>query len=470
MTKRNPRAEDSSAFIPSPFQAELLQAADPMAQLTDSGAPRGTLGEDIKAAQRVEIARLWGDTLLSVRHLEQKEGALVIGDTLEPLPGLDEAHTLVSISPAGEVTVALISDWHAVLRGAEGPLPLAERALDLGGTRELELRPGEQLVVCVGDFAYVIRLVNAAAKVVGKKQADLPFIGATVFTAFMAAMVGILAWTAPPEAGLQVNEVPEQVAEVFLTPPPEKVKSFIEDVKPPSEKAGERFKRKEGKLGKENGNLDRASGNPVAGRNRDQRIANEAGLFGAMQDSGVSSILGNNALDSGLGNAIGRSAGPKGVQIGTGLGLTGRGPGGGGTADWNFGTGTDGPGTGSRDYDGGGDIGPRGTAQLPTSRETIILGSLDRSQVDAVIRRNLSRFRYCYQRELTKDPSLGGKVTVKFTIAKDGSVSASKTKASSVGNSAVESCLNNTMMKLQFPQPKGDGIVIVSYPFLFSPG
>ena len=61
-------------------------------------------------------------------------------------------------------------------------------------------------------------------------------------------------------------------------------------------------------------------------------------------------------------------------------------------------------------------------------------------------------------------------MTVKFTIAKDGQVSAAKTKVSSVSNSAVEGCLNKTMMKLKFPAPKGEGIVIVSYPFLFAPG
>ena len=35
----------------------------------------------------------------------------------------------------------------------------------------------------------------------------------------------------------------------------------------------------------------------------------------------------------------------------------------------------------------------------------------------------MNQIRYCYQRELTKNPSLGGEITVKIVIAEDGSVS-----------------------------------------------
>ena len=82
----------------------------------------------------------------------------------------------------------------------------------------------------------------------------------------------------------------------------------------------------------------------------------------------------------------------------------------------------------------------------------------------------MAQLRYCYQRELTKNPNLGGKITVKFVIAKDGTVSSATTKTSTMNNPAVESCINGRFMKFQFPEPKGGGIVIVSYPFIFSPG
>ena len=74
------------------------------------------------------------------------------------------------------------------------------------------------------------------------------------------------------------------------------------------------------------------------------------------------------------------------------------------------------------------------------------------------------------QRELAKKPSLGGKVVIKFTIAKDGSVSRASKKTSTMGSAAVEQCIVGRFKRMKFPTPKGGGIVIVSYPFIFSPG
>ena len=95
---------------------------------------------------------------------------------------------------------------------------------------------------------------------------------------------------------------------------------------------------------------------------------------------------------------------------------------------------------------------------------------MDKALVDAVIRRHLQSIRYCYQRELQREPSLAGKITVRFVIANDGSVSNVSTKSSTLGNAEVEGCINNRFYKMDFPKPKGNGIVFVSYPFLFSPG
>ncbi len=120
-------------------------------------------------------------------------------------------------------------------------------------------------------------------------------------------------------------------------------------------------------------------------------------------------------------------------------------------------------GTGSFGAKGEGGIGRMGS-------DPIILGALDKSLIDAVLKRNMNQIRYCYQRELTKNPNLGGKIVVKFVIAKDGTVSNATTKSSTMGSPAVENCINSRFMRFTFPEPKGGGIVIVSYPFVFSPG
>jgi len=98
----------------------------------------------------------------------------------------------------------------------------------------------------------------------------------------------------------------------------------------------------------------------------------------------------------------------------------------------------------------------------------IILGSLDRSLISDVIKRHMNQIRYCYQRELQKNPSLAGKVVMRFTIGVDGKVPKATTKTSTLSNSAVERCIEGRFRRMTFPPPTGGGIVMVTYPFIFS--
>jgi len=53
-------------------------------------------------------------------------------------------------------------------------------------------------------------------------------------------------------------------------------------------------------------------------------------------------------------------------------------------------------------------------------------------------------------------------------VAKDGTVASATTKSSTMNDSAVESCVAGRFLRMQFPEPRGGGIVIVSYPLSFS--
>ena len=99
-----------------------------------------------------------------------------------------------------------------------------------------------------------------------------------------------------------------------------------------------------------------------------------------------------------------------------------------------------------------------------------ILGALDKSLIDAVIRKNMADVRHCYQLELPAHPELRGKITVKFVISKEGAVIKAEIKSSTMESPEVESCIVSVFMQMRYPEPKGGGIVIVSYPFVFSPG
>jgi len=105
-----------------------------------------------------------------------------------------------------------------------------------------------------------------------------------------------------------------------------------------------------------------------------------------------------------------------------------------------------------------------GDASAP---EAVILGALDKSLIDEVVQSNESKVRFCYQSQLAEDPSLSGAVTVKFVIAPDGTVNSATTQSSTLASPPVEECINTHFMDFQFPEPKGGGIVIVKYPFVF---
>jgi hypothetical protein len=118
---------------------------------------------------------------------------------------------------------------------------------------------------------------------------------------------------------------------------------------------------------------------------------------------------------------------------------------------------------------GGGYFGRNVTGADAQGGSPIILGALDKSAISDEVRRHVAQIRYCYQRELTKQPALSGKVVVKFVIAAAGTVSSAEVKETTMADPDVESCLCDVIGRMEFPEPRGGGIVIVSYPFIFRP-
>lgn len=94
-------------------------------------------------------------------------------------------------------------------------------------------------------------------------------------------------------------------------------------------------------------------------------------------------------------------------------------------------------------------------------------GCLDKELIRQVIRRNLSGFRYCYESRLNRFPGLEGKVSVRFSITPSGKVTASNVAQSTAGNPELEQCVSERTRLLQFPAGKWNGLVVVTYPFLF---
>lgn len=96
-----------------------------------------------------------------------------------------------------------------------------------------------------------------------------------------------------------------------------------------------------------------------------------------------------------------------------------------------------------------------------------ITGGLDREVIAQYIKSKLGQILYCYERQLSANPDLFGKVAVKFTIGPSGAVEQQLIGDTTLKNATVEGCILNRVAAWKFPNPQGGTRVLVTYPFLF---
>jgi hypothetical protein len=100
---------------------------------------------------------------------------------------------------------------------------------------------------------------------------------------------------------------------------------------------------------------------------------------------------------------------------------------------------------------------------------TSVNGRLPPEVIQRVVRQNQGRFRACYEDGLNRNPNLEGRVSVRFVIGRDGTVSSAESSGSDLPDPKVVACIVRVFARTTFPAPEG-GIVTVSYPLVFSPG
>ncbi len=96
-----------------------------------------------------------------------------------------------------------------------------------------------------------------------------------------------------------------------------------------------------------------------------------------------------------------------------------------------------------------------------------ITGGLDREIIAQYIKSKLGQILYCYERQLSANPDLFGKVAVRFTIGPSGAVEQQLIGDTTLKNATVEGCILNKVAAWKFPTPEGGTRVLVTYPFLF---
>ena len=177
------------------------------------------------------------------------------------------------------------------------------------------------------------------------------------------------------------------------------------------------------------------------------------------------------ALGNMFGDTIGESNGAGG------LGLSGLGEGGGGRGEGiglgNFGGLGHGAGNGTGDGigNGRGRGGGGHKVSAPQMREggTSVNGRLPPEVIQRIVRQHFGQFRLCFEAGLRSNPSLQGRVGVRFAIDRTGAVSFAADGGSDIPDQGVVQCVVNGFRTLSFPAPEG-GTVSVSYPIVFSPG
>ncbi len=292
-------------------------------------------------------------------------------------------------------------------------------------------------------------------------------------------LMAIIRLPAPEQPDIQ--DLPERVAKLILEPPPIAVT-------PETPKAAEPAKEKEAAKPKAEKKPEPA---PVTKPSSQQtrEIVRQSGLLASLieeeEKGGLSDIIENNRLDQVLASAdlittptakTNRTLVTKPVSRDTGLvdktiakskTL--------GTGDRTklaegervalaripSGTGTGGAGSGGRLGDGVGIRLKGGSGGSGTA-------AIDYDAIARVVEQYKNGLIYLYNKELRANPTLKGTVSVEFSIDASGKVVDTRIVSTTMDHAPLEQALASRIKMWKFPHLY-DGIIVVTYPFVFFP-
>ena len=309
-----------------------------------------------------------------------------------------------------------------------------------------------------------------------------------LFTAFMVftfmSMFGFIVYLEnadwPIDEGLAA--VPDEIAKIIFEepPPPPEVKEPEEAGKEdqPEEQAPAPKKEPE-KAAKQEPSPDKGKEDEQAIADKSARIAQEAAqaaealIVGALSaDTGgaLADVLAGGAVTGNAQDILSQAMGVGVAKAGSGGDLRQR-AGGGNSGIAGLGSLARKEGTANAVGEGGQVIERQVRGSVKTERGDEVGGSgeFDSNLVVQTIKTRLRAIQMCYEQQLRRNPALAGKVTIEFTIQPRGNVTDVRVKENSTGDSAVATCVANTVSGFRFnPGPEG-GSVTYSYPFVFAP-
>ena len=131
--------------------------------------------------------------------------------------------------------------------------------------------------------------------------------------------------------------------------------------------------------------------------------------------------------------------------------------------------GSDKKGSGSASYGSRGLASKSGFDSSYLEPKTVVLGSMDPELLRKILREYIPQFRHCYQQELIgNSDKIKGVIDLNFTISAGGKVSKYqiKVKDAQFSQKGV-GCMGQVLGLIDFPKPKGGGVVDVRQPLNF---
>ena len=476
-----------SAPVPPPPPPFITDQSDAAAFAADAGyvllqstGPVDPSECEDARLEAVEVTVLWGTTVLAVTHLTPPRPYTVGHGEAGPVDYVLPRE----LSPAASAPIVVLENGRARAVAPEGAVLTGDDVtFGLLTFRVKSVVAGKRVPRAIGvdargvGGAFVVSLASVAA-FMGALAYYTPALGASLDSDLDRDRIDAMRVYLQAQAE---RERERQQAEAGKTAQPEGGGT-----------PGEAAKGPEGKMGRP----DRPSVNKrtaIAGSGPvvlpREAALKEAQTFGLV---GMLASMNAHALPSALwgadvpngpdaANAWGELVGQEPGESGGfgGLGLSGIGDGAGGTGKGigigSIGTcGTNcgmGPGRGGIGT-GWGTSGPGHHASAPRLRvagPTTVNGHIPPEVIQRVVRQNYGRFRACYESGLRTNPNLTGRVTARFVIGRDGSVSTVANGGSDLPDSGVVSCVVTQFYGLSFPAPDG-GVVSVVYPIMFTPG
>ncbi len=468
---------------------------------------------EVETSQRAaEVTILWGDEVLHVAHVSPPRDVILGEAGTGAAPDYAMGRELLG---APQMAVVVERDGQlccVVPEGATGEVRVGEERrsvaeLDaegklqpydaLPGARLYPLPEGANARIEHRGLAFLVRPTHAA-RVVAKAGLQLQHTGWIGLSLAVHAVFLVMFYLMPERSAALSNEhlrtdtrlvqyMLEAPAQAEEQPPELAMTEPAEQGQPGTRHAGDEGQAGDPEERPSRGRMavrgDRNNPNPQLARERVEANMQNIGAIGA-----VRSLVGNwdsptspygadvaNGMDpqSAMGALFGDQLGGNHGFHGLGMRGTGRGAGGTGLGTVGLGTlGTMGNCVGERCGTGYGrtvSLSNTRNARVPRPvrpGRAQVNGALSQEAIRRVVHRHLPEVRFCYEQGLQSNPSLGGRVTVRWIIGGDGRVQSSGLASSSLSNSNVESCIVNAVQRWTFPSPDGGGSVGVNYPFV----